>query len=79
MIGDPHPRYPTLHVCAEDENGTATAYAPTIWFDWDDPRIVLIRNQTGQVLKHHPNYSGEFGGISGTSNLQAADKEIQSD
>lgn len=77
-IGDSHPQYPTLKVCELNADGSAAAYLPTIWFDWDDPRILYIKNRAGQFLKRHPSYRDESGGISDTSTLQAAGRETLS-
>jgi hypothetical protein len=79
MIGDPHPKYPTLKVFKEGYDGRPTAYVPTVWYDWNDPKLLIIRNREGQVLKHHPNCIGECFCNSGKLDLLAVGTGIQSD
>lgn len=77
-LGDPHPQYPTLKVSALNPDGSVAAYRPTIWFDWDDPRILYIKNRAGQFLKRHPSYKDASDGISGNPNPPKADTETLS-
>jgi len=61
MIGDIHPRFPLLSVARVDENGTPTSWRTKgPYWSLDDPRIMLIRDQAGRVLKRHPNYTDAF-------------------
>jgi hypothetical protein len=79
MIGDIHPRFPLLSVAREDENGTPTSWRTKgPYWSLDDPRILLIRDRAGRVLKGHPSYTDAFDDKSGIPNRQAADTETRS-